>query len=405
MYERVKQEEGAERQEHSGKRGGMMPAACGGVDGGVAGEERNGFNGLYGLVFDIQRFSLHDGPGIRTTVFLKGCPLRCAWCHNPESQAREAELAFHPERCMGCGSCVSACPRGCHELSGTREVGNRQHGATDDSSDVEDEGGVVHDADEGGDTRNRRHEIRRADCTACGACAQACSTNALTIVGRMMPVDEVIGEVLADSLFYGVSGGGMTVSGGEPMAQPAFTLALLKAAKAHNLHTCLDTCGYGDPDALAQAVPLTDLFLFDLKATAEEHARWTGVPLGPILRSLRAIDDAGGKIILRCPLIPGVNLHDAHLESVAGIAASIGNLIGIELVPYHPVGLAKRDAVGRTAARLLRDRTGTTDGAAAFAEPVCGACACLEMKPLAMSEAATWAEKLQQLARVPVTVV
>lgn len=303
-----------------------------------------------GLVFDIQRFSLHDGPGIRTTVFLKGCPLHCAWCHNPESQSGVAELSYHPEHCIACGRCVSACPNGCHVL------------------------------DEG-----PGHVLRRADCTICGICTKACHAGALSIVGRMRTVEGVMDEVMADHLFYQVSGGGMTVSGGEPMAQPAFTLALLTAAKALGLHTCLDTCGFCAPEDLILAIPHTDLFLFDLKTPADIHEHWTGVPLESMLRSLHALDDAGGMIRLRCPLIPGVNMTEAHLENITGVAASLKNISGINIVPYHPVGFSKRKAIGRETANI---------------ESVNEASA-----PLAMSEAEKWADRLREKTFISVTVI
>ena len=305
---------------------------------------------MEGLVFDIQRFSLHDGPGIRTTVFLKGCPLRCAWCHNPESQSEVVELAYYPERCVACGSCISACPNGCHVL-------------------VDGPG----------------HALRRTDCTVCGICAKVCHAGALSIVGSMRTVAEVMDEVMADQRFYQVSGGGMTVSGGEPMAQPAFTLALLKTAKALGLHTCLDTCGFCAPEDLLQAIPHTDLFLFDIKTPADIHEHWTGAPLEPMLRSLHALDDAGGMIRLRCPLIPGVNMTEAHLENLAGIAASLKNISGIDIVPYHPVGESKQKAIGRERAIIA-----SVNGAPA---------------PLTMCEAEKWADRLREMTCVSVTVL
>ncbi len=299
---------------------------------------------LKGLVFDIQRFSVHDGPGIRTTVFLKGCPLRCAWCHNPESQSGEPVLAFYPARCIGCGACVSVCPNRCQSLEGTA------------------------------------HGIRRADCKVCGACAEACYSGALALIGNTMTVSQVMEEVMADRLFYEVSGGGMTVSGGEPMAQPAFTLGLMKAAKAQGSHTCLDTCGYCAPEHLVNAVPYTDTFLFDLKAPADIHEHWTGVPLAPILRSLHALDDAGGDITLRCPLIPGVNTNRNHLEHVARIAATLKHITAIHIVPYHAVGLSKCEAIGREPAYTVSSSLGH-------------------------DEAVRWADRLRERVCVPVTVV
>lgn len=268
-------------------------------------------SGNTGLIYDIQRFSVHDGPGIRTTVFLKGCPLQCAWCHNPESQSQEAELAFFKARCMECGNCVSACPSACHALIGTG------------------------------------HAIKRSDCTACGKCTENCFSNALAVIGKTVTVQEVMDDVTADSLFYQVSGGGMTLSGGEPMFQPRFTLELLKAAKVKNIHTCLETCGFCAPEHLVNAVPYTDLFLFDLKTTADIYEQWTGVPLEPILHSLRALDEAGGRIVLRCPLIPHVNINDTHIAHIAQIAASLKHVTAINLEPYHPIGLSKSEAIGR----------------------------------------------------------
>ncbi len=303
-----------------------------------------------GLVFDIQRFSLHDGPGIRTTVFLKGCPLHCAWCHNPESQTGVAALSYHPEHCIGCGACVAVCPNGCHVL--------------DNASG---------------------HKLRRTDCTVCGICAKACPVGALSMIGSMRTVTDVMDEVMADRLFYEVSGGGMTVSGGEPMAQPAFTLALLKAARSRGIHTCLDTCGFCAPDALMQAIPYTDLFLFDIKVPADIHAQWTGVPLEPILDSLCVLDDAGAPIRLRCPLIPGVNMTEAHLTTIAGVAATLKNIHGIDIVPYHPVGVSKRAAIGwEPAGHTLSNEA---------------------LVPLPKEKVQQWADLLRGMTRIPVTVI
>ncbi len=297
-----------------------------------------------GFVFDIQRGSLHDGPGIRTTVFLKGCPLKCAWCHNPESQSMAAELAWDASRCIGCGACASACPNGCHVFG---------------------ENGRV---------------IRRADCTVCGKCAEDCSPNALSVIGKTMTVAQVIDEVMVDRLFYSVSGGGMTVSGGEPMVQHGFTLELLKAAKCQGIHTCLETCGYCAPDHLVRCVPYTDLFLFDLKTTADNHAQWTGVPLAPIQSSLQALDAAGGRIVLRCPLIPGVNMNDRHMQGIAQTAAGLRNILEINLEPYHPVGISKCEAIGRISAYA-------------------------ETKMPTAGEAELWAAKLRGMTGVPVVII
>ncbi|MDP4091583.1 MAG: radical SAM protein, partial [Bacillota bacterium] len=177
-----------------------------------------------------------------------------------------------------------------------------------------------------------------------------------------------------------VSGGGMTVSGGEPLFQPEFTLELLKAVKERSIHTCMETCGFCDPEHLINAVPYTDLFLFDLKTAADVHWRWTGVPLEPILSNLHTLDSAGGRIILRCPLIPGVNMNDHHMENIIRTAASLKNLVELNLEPYHPVGISKCEATGRKPE---------------YVEP----------KMLGRGEAEKWAEKLRGRARVPVKVV
>ncbi len=255
-----------------------------------------------------------------------------------------AELAWDASRCIGCGACASACPKGCHFLG-----------------------------------ENSR-EIRRADCAVCGRCAEGCSANALSVIGKTMTVGQVIDEVMVDRLFYSVSGGGMTVSGGEPMAQYEFTLELLKAAKNLGIHTCLETCGFCAPEHLVRCVPHTDLFLFDLKTTADNHAQWTGVPLAPILGSLQALDAASGKIVLRCPLIPGVNMNDRHMQGIAQTAAGLRNILEIHLEPYHPVGISKCEAIGR--------------------KPTYA-----EAKMLTAGEAELWAAKLRGMTGVPVVVI
>lgn len=321
-----------------------------------------------GMIFDIQRFSIHDGPGIRTTVFLKGCPLRCGWCHNPESQSKTAELAYYPEKCIGCGSCVSACPKGCHGLE------------AHESQDRCENPGQYPGGEEHPGSAGSRHEFRRSDCTVCGACAESCFPGALAMIGRMATVDEVMDFVMADSLFYGVSGGGMTLSGGEPMYQPEFTLELLKGAKGHGLHTCVETCGFCSPEQLINAVPYTDLFLFDWKTTPDIHEYWTGAPAGPILRSLHALDNAGGRVVFRCPLIPDVNLTDSHIDFIAQTTATLKNISEINLEPYHLIGISKCEATGR-----LPKYSGSIS--------------------LSRNEAEAWAEGLRKKTGIPVRVI
>ena len=219
---------------------------------------------MTGCVFNIQKFSIHDGPGIRTTVFLKGCPLRCLWCHNPEGLEKSVEIEFDPSKCIGCLACAAACRQGCHVFF---EDGTRR--------------------------------FDREKCVRCGACADTCLPGCLKRMGKIYEVSEVIDKVMADKLFYETSGGGMTLSGGEPFFQPEFSLALLEAAKAEGLNTAVETCGFCSGEALVRALPFTDLFLYDYKATGEEkHRELTGVSQKPILDNLVRISE-GGAIHLR----------------------------------------------------------------------------------------------------------
>ncbi len=265
-----------------------------------------------GMVFDIQKFSIHDGPGIRTTVFLKGCSFHCLWCHNPESIEKETEISYISDRCLICGRCVEACPRGCHTI------------------------------DKNG------HRFRRDECTRCGACVGVCYAGALEMTGEIMTVDEVMEDVLKDVPFYETSGGGMTLSGGEPMIQYDFAAELLKAAKANCLHTCLETNG-GAPFAHYLAIlELVDLFLYDFKESEpERHKRFTGASLDRIVANLRELDKRGASTVLRCPIIPGVNDRNDHFRAIADLAESLDHVIEINLMPYHPLGRSKSARIGK----------------------------------------------------------
>ena len=266
-----------------------------------------------GMILPIQHFSVDDGPGIRTTVFLKGCPLRCDWCHNPESWHRGKELLYHAAQCRSCGICASVCP-----------------------------GQVHHFPD---------HRLERERCIRCGQCAAACPHEALELAGQQVSVEEILPELLLDQVFYRRSGGGITVSGGEPLAQPEFTAALLRACKEEGLHTCIETCGYGDPEALRRLLPLTDLFLFDYKLTDDlRHQACTGVSNALILQNLDLLCCQGAAVILRCPMIPGVNLEPAHYDGIAALARRYPAIEEIHLEPYHPLGISKAQALGRQAA-------------------------------------------------------
>ena len=265
-----------------------------------------------GNIFDIQRFSVHDGPGIRTTVFLKGCPLKCIWCHNPESQRVSTNLALYKNKCVGCGACINACQNGCHSFN---EAGE--------------------------------HLIARESCVACGKCVEACPFGALELFGRRESVDAILEEVLRDKTFYKNSGGGMTVSGGEPLMQGEFLVELLKRAKEEGLHTCIETSGFASEKTIQEVAKYIDIFLFDIKATDDEkHKELTAVPFAPIKRNLYLLDSLGAKIVLRCPLVPDLNTDAAHIDNIAELAVSLENVLEVNVMAYHTLGNSKYDALG-----------------------------------------------------------
>ncbi len=269
---------------------------------------------MKGRIFNIQRFCVHDGPGIRTTVFFKGCPLSCAWCHNPESQRARAEIFFSPEKCIGCGACVTACPKHLHAFSDTR------------------------------------HVYERAECDACGACAGVCPAGALEKCGREAEAGEILAQALRDADFYRSSGGGITLSGGEPMAQSKFALELARGAKAAGLHVCLETCGACPRAELERILPYVDLFLYDFKlADGEAHRCYTGSDNALILENLAFLSRAGANMILRCPIIPGVNFTDEHFEAIARTVRENPGILKVDLEPYHPLGIDKARRLGRAA--------------------------------------------------------
>lgn len=268
---------------------------------------------LTGRIFEIQRYCIHDGPGIRTTVFLKGCPLNCLWCHNPEGISRERALSFIPARCIGCGYCFRTCAQQAHAMA------------------------------------DKAHTLDRSRCRVCGACARECYAGALELVGRDVTVEETLAEVLKDKPFYETSGGGMTLSGGEPLMQIDFTEALLRAAREADLSNCMETCGFADYSRFERVIGLVDLFLYDLKETdPARHQEFTGVPLEPILRNLRALHAAGAAIQLRLPIVPGCNDRPEHLRAVAALARELTKLRGVEIMPYHRLGESKVDRMGLT---------------------------------------------------------
>ncbi len=259
-------------------------------------------------VTKIQRFSTHDGPGVRTTVFLKGCPLRCAWCHNPETQSARQEVMFSSAMCVLCGSCAAVC---------AAHLVGEEHG------------------------------FDRSACVGCGRCADACPTGALEMASTLMTVEGILAAVMQDAAFYGESGG-ITLSGGEPMAHPEGAIALLRAAKAAGLHTAMETCGHFPAEYLSELAAVTDLFLWDYKdSDSLRHERYTGVGNARILENLRALDALGAQIELRCILVKGVNLTDAHLAAIAETYHALRNSPGVTLLPYHAYGSSKARQLGR----------------------------------------------------------
>ena len=259
-----------------------------------------------GIIFDIKRFSIHDGPGIRTTVFLKGCPLACWWCHNPESQIPEPELMFRANRCIRCGACMSVCAQGAISMDSDAM-----------STDVE-------------------------LCTLCGACVEVCYAEARELVGREMTVAQVMAQIERDVPFYDESGGGVTLSGGEPLFQRDFVLAFLQVCKEMEIHTALDTCGFSSWETLDRVREYVDLFLYDLKLMdSAKHRRFTGVSNEWILSNLQALSQWGHDIVVRVPIVPGVNDDDENVRRIGAFAAALPHLIRVDLLPYHRAGAEK----------------------------------------------------------------
>ncbi len=250
---------------------------------------------MTGLIFDIQRFSIHDGPGIRTTVFFKGCNLRCAWCHNPESQNGKPELMFYKDKCTGCGKCEEFCEKSFTE-----------------------------------------------SCISCGKCAAVCKFDARQLCGREADLQEIMSTVRRDIKFYETSGGGVTFSGGEPLLQIDFLVELLKMCKSEGIHTAIETAGCVSFERFEKILPYTDLFLFDIKSLSlEKHKKFTGADNALILENARKLKEKNANILFRMPVVPEYN------DDEAAAIAEFAKPKEIELMPYHSICKGKYDALGR----------------------------------------------------------
>ncbi len=261
---------------------------------------------MTGTIFDIKKFSIHDGPGIRTTVFLKGCLMRCRWCHNPESHDRKPELMFRPERCIRCGECLSVCSQGALSLDG--EV-------------------ISHHRDK---------------CVHCGDCAQVCHAQALEMIGREVHTEEVMAEIKRDIPFYEQSGGGVTFSGGEPLLQPKFLRSLLKHCRERSIHTAVDTCGFVDWKVMDGIRAYVDLFLYDLKLMdGVLHRKFTDATNTLILKNLQTLSERGHNIIIRVPIVPQVTDTTENLRQIGAFAAGLPRLSRLDILPYYHIAVEK----------------------------------------------------------------
>lgn len=263
-----------------------------------------------GVVTHIQRFSVHDGPGIRTTVFLKGCQMRCPWCHNPETYRRQPEIQVFPQRCIGCKACAAACPQGAHEFT---DAGHLYH---------------------------------RDRCVVCGECVDVCYAKALVQVGETLSAEAVVAEVLADRPFYQATGG-VTISGGEPLAQAEFTRAILSLCRQEGIHTAVETNLAWPWDVVDPLVPLVDVFLVDVKMMGDvAHQAWTGMSNVRTLDNLQRLDALGKPSVIRTPVIVGVNDRPDQIAEIADFLATFDHVEQYDLLPYHPLGTAKCEALG-----------------------------------------------------------
>ncbi len=263
-----------------------------------------------GIVFNIQRYSIHDGPGIRTTVFLKGCPLNCWWCQNPESQLCGQEMIFWGDRCIGCGACSAICPSGAIKI------------------------------------KNGIPVTEKEKCIFCGKCIEKCPALAREMIGKKLTTEEVIKEIEKDLVFYEESGGGVTFSGGEPLEQSEFLESLLNCCQEKKIHTAVDTSGYISWGILKKISPKVDLFLYDLKLTDNErHKKYTGVSNEIILENLKKLSSVHNNIFVRFPVIPGINDDYQNIKEIGKFLSSL-KIAQVNLLPYHYIGADKYRRLG-----------------------------------------------------------
>jgi len=265
-----------------------------------------------GVIFDIRKYSIHDGPGIRTTVFFKGCPLRCWWCHNPEGQDVEPELVYRKSRCIGCDECSKNCQREAISLVA------------------------------------QSISLNREKCVPCNNCCRVCPSDALSIAGKQMSVKEILEEIEKDRTFYEESRGGVTFSGGEPLMQPDFLNALLKECKERAIHTAVNTCGFAQYEIIDRIRDKVDLFLYDIKTMDNrKHRKYTGASNEQILKNLKKLAESGSSIVISFPIIPGINDDDKNVTRTAKFISSLPNIQQVNLLPYHRAGIEKYKNLGK----------------------------------------------------------
>ena len=265
-----------------------------------------------GIIFNVERMALYDGHGIRTTVFLKGCNMNCKWCHNPESINKNSELMFDSRKCIKCRSCETVCEQGVHQF------------------------------------KNGEHIVDRKKCIACGKCAEVCPTKAVEICGREVTVGEVIDIIIRDKIFYEVSKGGITISGGEPLVQRNFTFDLLRGAKSLGISTILDTNGNWSWDNVEEMLPYIDGFRYDLKTMdSNTHMYYTGVDNNLILENLKNLSKTGKEIFVTIPLLQGINDSDENINSITIFLTSLSKFPKVQILPYHSFYMSKLRKLGR----------------------------------------------------------